>query len=193
MTSTHWDSKNATPADPILFVGSSSIVMWHTHDCFPDLPVINRGFGGSHMSDLLFYADRVVMPYDPRVIVLYEGDNDMAGGKSPQRVLRDYKKFVGMVHDRFPSTPIIFVTIKPSGSRWNLWPEMDKANNLIKKQTETDKRLFFADLGTPLIGTDGKPDLSLFKGDKLHLNDKGYALWTAALRPILTEALDQNK
>ncbi len=188
-----WDSKNATPADPILFVGSSSIVMWKTHDCFPDLPVINRGFGGSHMSDLLYYIDRVVMPYDPKAIVVYEGDNDIAGGKSPQRVFSDYKKFVATVHSRFPSTPIIFITIKPSGSRWKLWPEMDKANNLIKKHTKTDKRLYFADLGTPLLDGDGKPDLSLFKDDKLHLNDKGYARWTKTLRPIITKAMPSTE
>jgi len=188
-----WDSKNATPADPILFVGSSSIVMWKTHNCFPDLPVVNRGFGGSHFSDLLHHADRVVMPYDPRVIVVYEGDNDVAGGKSAQRVFGDYRKFVAVAQGRFPSTPIVFITIKPSGSRWKLWPEMDKANNLIKKHTETDGRLFFADLGTPLLGADGTPDLSLFKGDALHLNDKGYARWTKALRPILTKAITSSR
>lgn len=184
-----WDAKNATPADPILFVGSSSIVMWRTHESFPDLPVINRGFGGSHMSDLLFFVDRVVLPYDPKLIVVYEGDNDIAGGKSPQRVFSDYLKFVAWVGAKFPSTPIVFITIKPSGSRWKLWPQMDKANNLIKRHTEGDARLFFADLATPLLGPDGKPDPALFKDDALHLNSEGYARWTENLRPIIEKAL----
>ena len=189
----NWDSKNATPADPILFVGSSSIVGWRTHDSFPEMPVINRGFGGSHFSDLLHYADRVVMPYKPKVIVVYEGDNDVAGGKSARRVLADYRRFVARVHAEFPKTPVIFITIKPSRSRWKLWPVMNEANSLIKKHAETDTRLFFADLATPLLGPDGRPDASLFKGDALHLNDKGYARWTQVLRPIIKRAAHLNK
>ena len=127
-----WDSKNAVPADPILFVGSSSIRMWKTRESFPDLPVINRGFGGSHISDVIHFTDRIVLPYAPKLIVFYAGDNDMAGGKSAARVLCDYRRFVELVHVRLPDTSIIFIPIKPSGSRWSLWPEMTKANGLIE-------------------------------------------------------------
>lgn len=184
-----WDSRNAVPADPILFVGSSSIRMWRTHESFPALPAINRGFGGSHISDVVHFSDRIVLPYAPKLIVFYAGDNDVAGGKSAAQILCDYRRFVELVHTQLPDTPILFITIKPSGRRWSLWPEMDKANNLIKAFSGKSGRLFFADLGTPLLGADGKPDNSLFLSDKLHLNAKGYRVWTRAIRPVIEKAI----
>lgn len=184
-----WDSKNAVPAEPVLFVGSSSIRMWQTHDAFPELPVINRGFGGSHISDVIHYADRVVLPYKPKVIVFYAGDNDIAGGKSAQRVFDDYRRFVHLVHAELPAVRIIFLSIKPSGSRWSFWPEMKKANGLIEDYCSQDGRLFFADLGAPLLGADGRPMSDLFRSDQLHLNPRGYALWNKTLRPVLSRVL----
>jgi hypothetical protein len=97
-----WDRKNAWPADPILFVGSSSIRMWPTRESFPRLPVLNRGFGGAHISDVNHYFDRVVAPYSPRAIVFYCGDNDIAAGKTPERVLADFRRFVDLVRARLP-------------------------------------------------------------------------------------------
>ena len=184
-----WDSKNAFPAEPVLFVGSSSIRMWRTRQGFPDQPVINRGFGGSHISDVLHFADRIVLPYQPRVIVFYAGDNDVAGGKSAERVRDDYRRFVDLVGARLPQTRLIFVTIKPSGQRWSLWPEMNKANDLVRDLCDKDDRLFFADLATPLLDSEGKPDDQLFLADRLHLSPQGYAVWNEALAPILNEAL----
>lgn len=184
-----WDSRNATPADPILFVGSSSIRMWKTHESFPQLPVINRGFGGSHISDVIHFFDRVVAPYAPKLIVFYAGDNDVAGHKPAAQVLRDYRRFVALVRQTQPRTPIIFITIKPSGSRWSLWPQMNEANQMIKALSEKDPSLFFADLGTPLLKADGTPDDGLFRDDRLHLNAKGYQVWTRALGPVIAEAL----
>ena len=184
-----WDSKNAVPADPVLFVGSSSIRMWRTRDRFPDLPVINRGFGGSHISDVIDFADRIVLPYNPHVIVFYAGDNDIAAGKSAQRVFEDYRKFVGIVHAKLPNVRIIFLSIKSSESRWSLWPESKKANDLIQGLSKNDDRLSFVDLATPLLGPAGKPRNELFLGDKLHLNPAGYAVWTQALTPVLRQAL----
>ena len=184
-----WDSKNAVPADPILFVGSSSIRMWKTRDSFPDLPVINRGFGGSHISDVIHFSERIVLPYAPKLIVFYAGDNDVAGRKSASRVLCDYRRFVELVHTRLPDTAIVFVPIKPSGRRWSLWPEMKKANDLIEAFSGKDSRLFFADLATPLLDAEGKPDDGFFLGDRLHLNDRGYKAWNKALRPVIDKAL----
>jgi lysophospholipase L1-like esterase len=184
-----WDSKNAVPADPVLFVGSSTIRMWRTHESFPDLPVINRGFGGSHISDVIHFTDRVVLPYQPRVIVFYAGDNDIAGGKSAQRVFDDYRKFVGRVCAGRPAARIVFLAIKPSGSRWSLRPEVNKANELVRDFCRSDDRLVYADLNASLLGTDGTPDPSLFLKDQLHLNAKGYALWTKALAPLLQKVL----
>lgn len=184
-----WDSKNAVPAEPILFVGSSSIRMWRTGLAFPDLPVINRGFGGSHISDVVHFSDRIVLPYKPRLIVLYAGDNDIAGGKPAAQVLCDYRRFVELVHAKLPATRIVFITIKPSGRRWSLWPQMNEANDLTRSFSEKSGRLFFADLATPLIGDDGRPDDALFLGDRLHLNAQGYHAWTKALQPVIRRAL----
>lgn len=184
-----WDSKNAAPAEPVLFVGSSSIRMWRTHECFPDLPVINRGFGGSHVSDVLHFTPRLVWPYKPRVICLLRGDNDIAAGKSAQRVFEDCRRFVGLVHVKLPDTRIIFISIKPSESRWSLWPEAKKANELMRGLCGPDGSVLYADLATPLLGPDGKPRSELFLSDKLHLNAAGYKVWTEALTPVLRQAL----
>ena len=187
-----WDGKNAVPAEPVLFVGSSSIRLWRTHESFPDLPVINRGFGGSQISDVIHFADRVVLPYQAKVIVFYAGDNDIAAGKSAQRVLADYRKFAGVVHAGRPAARIIFLAIKPSRARWPLWPEAKKANELLREFCRSDDRLAYADLNASLLGTDGTPDPGLFFDDRLHLNARGYAVWTTALAPILHQALTRS-
>ena len=188
-TFTEWDSRNAVPANPVLFVGSSSIRLWRTHEAFPDLPVVNRGFGGSHISEVIHFSDRVVLPYKAQVIVFYAGDNDVAGGKSAQRVFEDYRRFVGLVHAAKPDTCLVFLPIKPSRARWTLWPTMAKANELIRDWCKRDKRLFFADLATPLLGSDGMPRRELFLKDQLHLSPDGYAVWNRALAPVLEETL----
>ncbi len=180
-----WDSRNAVPADPVLFVGSSTIRLWRTRESFPDLPVVNRGFGGSQVSDLLHFADRVVFPCKPSVIVFYAGDNDLAAGKSAQRVFEDCRRFIGLVHGRRPAARIVFLGIKPSRARWSLWPEAQKANQLLADFCKSDNRLSFTDLGPPLLGPDGTPAADLFLQDQLHLNARGYAVWTKALAPVL--------
>jgi lysophospholipase L1-like esterase len=180
-----WDSRNAVPAHPVLFVGSSSIRLWRTHESFPDLPVVNRGFGGSQVSDVIHFADRVVFPYKPSVIVFYAGDNDVAAGKSAQRIFDDCRRFIGLVHARQPATRVVFLGIKPSRARWSLWPEAQKANDLLADFCKSDNRLLFTDLGTPLLGPDGRPVADLFLKDQLHLNDRGYTIWSKALTPVL--------
>ena len=184
-----WDSKNFFPADAVLFIGSSSIKGWKTREYFPQLPVINRGFGGSDIEDSTHFADRIIFPYKPAAIVLYAGDNDIAGGKTAQRVFDDYKKFVKQVNDKAPGTPVIFIAIKPSTLRWKLWPEMKKANMMVKEFTTYDERLFYFDSAEPLMGSNGRPKDELFMTDKLHLNSKGYHAWTEKLRPIIEQAL----
>ena len=185
----NWDAKNSFPEDPILFVGSSSIRMWRTRESFPGLPVINRGFGGSQTSDAVEFAHRIVLPYKPKLIVFYEGDNDIANGKTPEQVLADYKQFVKVIHDKLPRTPILFMSIKPSGSRWSIWPTVAKANSLIKDYSAKDTRLFYIDGATPFLGKDGKPDDKFYIDDKLHLSAEGYKIWTKLLSP-LTEIYD---
>jgi len=183
-----WDRQNSVPDDAVLFVGSSSIRMWQTHISFPGFKVINRGFGGSHTSDAIYFAEQIVFGYKPKVIVFYEGDNDIASGKTPERVFKDYKTFVKLVNKKLPKTPIIFIAIKPSSSRWSFWPKMKEANDMIKAYSDKNKKLFFADLAAPLIGKNGKPDDSLFLEDLLHLNEKGYAVWTSILKSVIKAA-----
>lgn len=180
-----WDSKNAFPHEAILFVGSSSIRMWPTAESFPNLPVINRGFGGAHISDVNHYVDQVVLKYRPRVVAFYCGDNDIADGKSPEQVLADFKQFVANVQESLPKTRIIYLPIKPSLARWDKWSRMEEANALVERLAENDKRLSYVDTATPMLGPDGRPRKELFLADGLHMNAAGYRLWSGILRTQL--------
>jgi lysophospholipase L1-like esterase len=183
------DAKHPPPKGAILFIGSSSIVGWDLAKSFPGLPVINRGFGGSHLADSVRYAERIVLPYRPKIIVLYAGDNDLAAGKTPERVWEDYKAFVNKVHAALPQTKIIYIGIKPSIARWHLIDKIRKANRLIAETAATDQRLVFVDIEKPMLGPDGKPRQELLKADGLHLNQTGYKLWSDLLRPHLKDAV----
>ncbi|MCG2587436.1 GDSL-type esterase/lipase family protein [Rhodohalobacter sulfatireducens] len=186
-----FDSKNSFPEDAILFVGSSSIRLWKTAEAFPGMPVINRGFGGSHFSDLHYYYDELVLPHDPSVVVLYEGDNDVASGKSNDRVFEDYIEFADRLTSDFPDARLVFVPIKPSSSRWELWPQMKEANQRINEHMSENDQFYYVDLATPLLGSDGTPDDSLFLDDQLHLSEDGYAKWNAAIRPTLEKLMSE--
>jgi lysophospholipase L1-like esterase len=186
-----WDRKNSFPSDAVLFVGSSSIRLWPTCECFGDFEVINRGFGGSQISDVNYFAGRIVLPYQPKVIVFYAGDNDIAEGKTARQVFEDYQKFVNLVQKQLLRTRIIFISIKPSGSRWSLWNIMKEANREIEDFSQKDSRLFYVDAATPLLDSKGEPNDELFLSDQLHLNDKGYNLWTKLLTPVLKKAISQ--
>jgi lysophospholipase L1-like esterase len=188
-----WDSKNSFPSNAVLFVGSSSIRIWPTRECFEEFAVINRGFGGSQISDVNYFARRIVLPYKSEVIVFYAGDNDIEAGKNAQRVFDDYKKFVQMVHKELPRTRIIFISIKPSRQRWSLWHIMNEANMMIKDFSTKDSQLFFVDAATPLLDSDGMPNTKFFLDDNLHLNSKGYELWTGLLKPIIKDALNAGE
>jgi lysophospholipase L1-like esterase len=181
-----WDAKNAVPPNAILFVGSSSIRMWPTAESFPALPVINRGFGGSHISDVNHFAHRIVLKYKPRTIVFYAGDNDIAAGKSPQQVADDFLSFTKLVHDRLPDTRILFLPVKPSIARWKLWPQMQQANALVENLAERNEQLDYVDTATPMLTADKKPRNDIFLNDGLHMNAAGYRAWTEILAPHLT-------
>ncbi len=184
-----WDRQNAVPRDAILFVGSSSIRLWQTAESFPELPVINRGFGGSTVADVNRYADRIVVKYKPPVVVLYAGDNDIAAGKSPQQVFSDFKQFVEHVGKELPDTNIIYLSIKPSPSRAKLWPKAMQANSLIEDFMESKPQLTYVDIATPMLGDDGKPRKELFLDDDLHMNEAGYKIWDEVLGSHLNSAV----
>ncbi len=179
-----WDSKNAFPDDAILFVGSSSIRFWPTAVAFPDKPVINRGFGGSELSDVIHFYGSVIKPYSPAQIFLYAGDNDVERGKSAQQVFDDYTELVTLITADFPGAPIVFISIKPSKARWSKWPIMVEANELVRAYTREHANLEYLDLATPLLDANGQPG-DVFIADGLHLNERGYALWRQALSEYL--------
>ena len=182
------DKKQMPQPDGVLFIGSSSIRMWKTlEQDFAGLPVINRGFGGSQIADSNHFAERIVHPYKPRQIVLYAGDNDVAGGKSPERVLADFQQFLKTVRAKLPKVRVSFIAIKPSLSRWKLSGKMAMANSLVRDACGKDKRLDYIDIWLPMLGDNGKPRPDLFLGDGLHLNAKGYALWTSIVKPHLAK------
>ncbi len=185
-----WDAKNAIPNEPVLFVGSSSIRMWETAESFPALPVVNRGFGGAHISDMLYFKQDILLKYKaPEVVVMYCGDNDIAGGKSPQRVVKDFITWWNIVNEAFPETRLVYIPIKPCPARWHLWEQANEVNQTIADLCDTNPLLFYADTASPMLETGSPPADELFIEDMLHLNAKGYAMWTEVVRSTLTEAL----
>jgi len=172
------DKKATPPKDAVLFVGSSTIRIWTTlTEDFPKLIVINRGFGGSQIADSVRYADRIIISYHPRRIVLYAGDNDLAAGKSPEQVLHDFAELVDKVHAALPGVPISFISIKPSIAREKLMTQILDANRLIESYAKTHKDVDYIDIVPVMIDGNGKPRKELFRADGLHMSRKGYELW----------------
>lgn len=180
-----WDKKNSYPQNAVLFVGSSSIRLWNMVLSFPNLQVINRGFGGSQISDVNYYYEQVVKKYKPAKIIFYAGDNDIAAGKSADQVLKDYQIFIEKVEQDFPETQVFYLPIKPSLSRWQLWSEMSAANAKIKEFIETKPNLFYVDTASAMLNQKSEPNPDLFIDDGLHLNDQGYQLWNEILSPYI--------
>ena len=180
------DETNPPPKDAVLFIGSSSIKRWtDVGRAFPGHKVINRGFGGSQIADSVAFVGRIVTPYKPKLVLLYAGDNDIASGKSPEKVLSDFKAFVARIHATLPRTRIVFIAIKPCPSREKFLEQVNAANRLVRDYCETDQRLLFADVFTPMLTPEGRPRADLCVKDMLHLNTQGYELWASILRPIL--------
>lgn len=184
------DRTNPPPKDPILFVGSSSIRLWKSlAQDFPRHPVLNRGFGGSHISDSIHFAERIVLPYRPRQIVMYSGGNDINAGKSPEQVAGDFKTFVAKVHAALPQTRVAYISIAPNPARWAEVEKVRKANKLIEEFARSDRRLAFIDVYSQMLGADGKPKPDIFVEDRLHMNARGYEIWRRAVEPFLLPPL----
>jgi lysophospholipase L1-like esterase len=169
----------------VVFVGSSSIRLWDLKKYFPDVPALNRGFGGSVIPDSTAHVDLLVLKHKPRIVIFYAGDNDIAAGRTPQQVFDDYKAFVAKIHAALPATRIAFIAIKPSIQRWALVDNVRAANALVREHARTDERLGFVDVDGPMLGWDEKPRKDLFVADGLHMTAKGYELWTSLVRPFL--------
>lgn len=182
------DSNNPPKEGVVLFTGSSSIVMYKdlaSH--FPDHEVLNRGFGGSDFSDLLYYADRVIYPYKPSKIFVYEGDNDVAAGEKPRKITRKAKKLRRKIAKALPGVPVVFIAAKPSVARWHLKEQYEEVNEGLKKLADKKEDTFYADVWTAMLDEDGKVYDHIFLEDNLHMNPEGYEIWRKVLEPFLEE------
>jgi lysophospholipase L1-like esterase len=184
------DSVSFPPRYAILFVGSSTFTKWtDIQHYFLNHIVINRGFGGSELTDVIRYAKDVIIPYQPKQIVIYCGENDLASSDtvSAQMVLERFKKLFTIIRKNDPSVSVAFVSLKPSPSRKHLWPKMIKANQLIKNYLSTKKKTAFIDVYSKMFNKDGTVMQDIFIEDNLHMNAKGYAIWQKTIEPYLVK------
>jgi lysophospholipase L1-like esterase len=183
------DKVSPPPQNGIVFIGASSIVRWNLPESFPELgaTAINRGFGGSQSVDSVRYVERIVVPYHPRIVVYYAGDNDVEANVPAQEIAHQFELFDQKVHLALPQTKIIFISIKPSIRRWKWIDTIRSANAIVKAYCAKEKHLAFLDIEQSMIGADGKPNPDLLVADGLHMTPAGYRIWTAALRPLLKE------
>lgn len=180
------DRKAASPEGALLFVGSSSIKLWDLEKSWPNRATINNGFGGSTLADSIAHFDRLVAPHDPSAVVIYSGDNDIARGLSPEGLLEDFKTLASKIEAEHPGVPVIYIAVKPSQKRWDLWPKMKAANALVADYCGSRENLYFADIAEPMLaGRDGPPDEEWFVEDGLHLSELGYVRWTKLIDALL--------
>jgi lysophospholipase L1-like esterase len=184
------DALRPPPANSILFVGSSSFRKWtDMSSYFPGYTIINRGFGGSSFPDLIRYANDIIVPYHPKQIVIYCGDNDLAASDSitADSVFERFRVLFEMIRTSLPSENIVYVSIKPSPSRVRLREKMEKANLLIKTYLSINSHASFVDVYHKMLNPDGSIMTDIFLEDNLHMNAKGYAIWQKAITPYLSK------
>lgn len=188
------DKASMPPTGAIAITGSSSVRRWHPtiKQDLAGLTVIPRGFGGSTMADALYWIDRLAIRYKPRAVVVYEGDNDTGTYDVPAaKIVQQFEQIAAKVHAALPQTRVYVVSIKPSVLRWKTWPEAVKANQMLKALPAKDKLITYIDVATPMLQPNGQVMTDIFVEDNLHLNEKGYKIWTAAIRAVLVPA--ENK
>lgn len=184
----HQDSLTPPPHHAILFIGSSSFTKWtNVQDYFSGYPIINRGFGGSSLPDLIRYADKIIFPYMPRQIVIYCGDNDAASSSdiTSDSILHRFETLFSLIRSRLPRTKITYISIKPSPSRARLMPVMSFANWKIRHFLKERSRTSFVDVYHLMLQDNGFPEPDIFTSDSLHMNLKGYDIWQKAIQPHL--------
>jgi lysophospholipase L1-like esterase len=183
------DKVSPPPQNGIVFIGASSIVRWNLPEYFPELgaKAINRGFGGSQSVDSVRYVERIVVPYHPRIVVYYAGDNDVEANVPAREIAHQFELFDQKVQAALPQTKIIFISIKPSIRRWKWIETIRSANAMVKAYCAKEKHLAFMDIEQQMLGADGKPNPDLLVADGLHMTPAGYRIWTAALKPLLKE------
>lgn len=182
------DSITAPPNHAILFVGSSSFTKWtDVQDYFPKQTIINRGFGGSTLADVIRYANDVIIPYQPKQIVIYCGENDFASSDTVtvEMVVDRFKELFSIIREHFKKIPVDYISMKPSPSRTHLMEKFDTANKQIQNYLEDQKKAAFIDVYHAMLNADGTPIKEIFIEDNLHMNAKGYAIWQKIIEPYL--------
>lgn len=184
------DTTEPPPKKGVLFIGSSTFKLWGKGlvTDFPEIPAINRGFGGSQMDDVVQYIDRIVIPYDPRVVVVYCGGNDLFYNKTPDQVLAEYKEFEAKVHAALPDTTIVFLSLNPTIKRLYQEPLVRELNAKTKDFVATKPKTLQIDSYSKMIGPDGQPQEKLLRTDKLHPSPEGYATFLSAIKPGIDQA-----
>lgn len=181
-----------SPGVPVVFVGSSSIRLWSSlHMDMQPIPVVQHGFGGAKLNDVVHYADRLVSNYKPRAVVVFAGTNDISprAQKKPEVLLASYQAFVKTITAEQPDLPVFFINVTPSLQRWEVWPIAQQANALISRYSDTLSNLHVIDTGPALLGADGKPVRDNYRFDGLHLSKEGYAIWAGIIRERLLDEL----
>ena len=182
------DSVLMPPQNAILFAGSSSFRLWkNIQEDFQGYTIINRGFGGSALPDVIRYREEILFSYHPKQVVIYCGENDFAIDPklSSDSVVERFKTLFKMIRERFVKTNITYVSMKPSPSRWKMKDQMIAANEGIKKYLKSQRRTNYVDIWAPMLAENGEPMKDLFLSDNLHMNSKGYAIWKEAITPFL--------
>jgi lysophospholipase L1-like esterase len=178
--------KKINSHDLIVFTGSSSIRRWQNiQDYFPGKNIINTGFGGSQMSDLLYYSDSVIIKYKPVQVFIYEGDNDIAAGKKAGDVIWAAMELFGKMIKKIPDIQIVIISVKPSVLRWNLKDEYLKLNIQYELLSLSNKNIKFVDVWTPLLNKEGSPKKEIFISDSLHINKLGYDIWAREIKKFI--------
>lgn len=182
------DRTGSLPPNPILFVGSSSIRLWpDLPSAFPGWNVLNRGFGGSRMGDLLHFFPRLITAHRPSLIFAYEGDNDLAGGLPPSLVAQQFEEFLAKCREQLPRVPVVLLAVKPSPLRVSLLPVQRDLNRRLQELSMTHAGVFFLDTAGPLLNLDGLPRPEFFQADRLHLNRRGYDVWQTVVAGFLEQ------
>ncbi|MFB6455389.1 GDSL-type esterase/lipase family protein [Chitinophaga sp. Hz27] len=184
----HTDSLNKPTGNEILFIGSSSFTYWtDVQSYFPDKKIINRGFGGSTLLNVIHYADDIIFAYHPKQIVIYCGENDLADADSvtADSVLHRFQTLFTIIRSKMPAVPIVYVSLKPSPSRARLMEKMVTANASIRKYLRRQRRTAFVDVYHKMLNADGSIKAELFKEDQLHMKAPGYTIWQKAIAPVL--------
>jgi lysophospholipase L1-like esterase len=182
------DSMAAPSTGQILFTGSSSFTLWKdVQDYFPGYPIMNRGFGGSSLTDLLRYEKDIIFPYRPKQVVIYCGENDIAASDSVtgEMVFNRFKQLFSDIRNVLPGTHVMYISMKPSPSRWHMRERMRKGNELIERFLRKQHKTKFINVWKPMLGSDGKPVHALFLDDMLHMNKSGYMIWQKMIQPEL--------